>query len=387
MNQTEIFVQKNLNSKITELLLGKKPENIDLTWAVQQIEALQKIQIKVPLWYRTDLHFPVRLSIEQASSQATALLKNEFFSAKTLLDLTGGLGIDSYFFSKSFQNVHYVEQNQTLCDLAKHNFEKLEAHNIEVFCQKAEIFLETAQNYDFIYLDPARRNDAQQKVFRLEDCTPNVLELMPILFKKAKKIVLKTAPLLDSSLVVRQLGNIEQILVIAVENDCKEVLYVFGKENKVPKISTFNLKNNFWEKLEDDLESQHKEKIRYELPKKYIYEPNAAIMKAGIFGKICEHFGLSKLHPNSHLFSSENLQKDFTGRVFELKQICKYDKKLLAKHIPEKKANISVRNFPETVAQIRQKTGIKEGGDSYIFATTNTENQKILLICEKINIL
>ena len=383
------FIENNLSADPAALMLqAKRFPGLPVAELVQQIQARQKAKTKLPHWAQNlDLIFPVNLSVEQASSEQTAQFKASLISGELLIDLTGGFGVDVYHFAQQFRKVYHVEQNPELSETVQFNFEKLGISNVTFFPENASVFLaDFTGQADCIYLDPARRGNANQKVHLLEDCEPDILKMLPELRRKAKTILLKTAPLLDINLAIAQLKTVEKIWVVAVENECKEVLYQIGQtENSDPEITAVNLQPktqnasfSFRKSAEESAE------VQYSDPLNFIYEPNAAIMKAGAFRQIAQRFGLKKLHRNSHLYTSENLIPDFPGRSFKLKTLGKYSKKVLLNLIPEKKANITVRNFPETVAQIRQKTGLKEGGNLYLFATTDFHHQPVILICEKV---
>ncbi|MBK0401366.1 hypothetical protein I5M27_00110 [Adhaeribacter sp. BT258] len=386
--EARAFLEQNKAADPAGLMLqAKRFPGLPVAELVQQIQARQKAKTKLPGWAENfDLIFPANLSVEQASSELTAQFKARLVSGEILVDLTGGFGVDVFYFAQQFRQVYHVEQNETLSETVAFNFEKLGVKNVTFLAQNATVFLENLkQTADVIYLDPARRGAANQKVHLLEDCEPDVLQMLPALLAKSRSVLLKTSPMLDIDRAVQQLKNVERLWVIAVENECKEVLYQIGQtENPDPEITAVNL-NPKTETASFSFRKNNEEsaEVRYSEPLEFIYEPNAAIMKAGAFRQIADRFGLKKLHRNSHLYTSENLVADFPGRSFRLKTVAKYNKKVLQGLISEKKANITVRNFPETVAQIRQKTGLKEGGDLYLFATTDMHQQPVVLICEK----
>ena len=386
---TQAFILEHLNSTDLHRLLlsAKRYPDVQVPYAVAQIEALRKVRDKIPSWYAPELVFPPALSIEQSSSEETARFKTTLFSGKHLADLTGGMGIDSFFWSKTFQEVDYVEQNEILTPIAQHNFGVLKAENIHVHHQTAEAFLEQSNTFfDLIYIDPARRDEHKNKVFRLSDCQPNVAELLPLLFSKTDKILIKTAPMLDITEAIRQLGCVTQIWVTALNNECKEVLYLLEKENTPPENEipvhathlaprsttfTFNKKEE-----ENAVET-------YSLPQHYLYEPDAAIFKAGAFKVFGTRFGLSKLHSNTHLYTADSFNPEVPGRVFEIVDTVKYDAGAVLKVVPEAKANIAARNFPDSIENIRKKLKLKDGGDWYLFAVTLKDGGKNILICKK----
>ncbi len=387
--KVQAFILAHENDNVFALALSEKSyPDIPIKAVVQQIKARQKAKSKLPTWHQTDgIVFPPSLSLEQCSSELTAKYKAEIVSGGILIDLTGGAGIDSYYFSKAFKSVNYVEKEASLCEFAKQNFGKLDAKNINIYHKSAADFLmDNTMKADYVYLDPARRDDHNSKIFRLEDSHPNILELKRQIFEITDRILLKTAPMLDIQQALTQLENVSKVYVVAVKNDCKEVLYLLEKDfSGEAEITTVNLKNReirevfrFYKK--DELEVV----VNLSMPKKYIYEPNAAILKAGAYRSIAKIFQLEKLHVNSHVYTSDILVENFPGRVFICKQTCKYDKKTIGKLLPNKKANITVRNFPNTVREIRKKTGIKPGGDVYLFATTGMDEKPLVLVCRKI---
>jgi precorrin-6B methylase 2 len=386
--ETRKFLEQNQNADPASLMLqAKRFPGLPVAELVQQIQARQKAKSKIPDWAQNfELIFPVNLSVEQASSEQTAKFKASLLSGKLLIDLTGGFGVDVFYFAQQFREVMHVEQNQQLSEIVKFNFEKLGVNNVTFFAQNATDFLDGFSGHpDVFYLDPARRGNANQKLHLLEDCEPNVLEMLPELLQKAGSVLLKTSPLLDINRAISQLQTVEKIWVIAVENECKEVLFKIGKEpNSDPEITAINLSSKAKTvPLSFKKSGEEIAEITYSEPQQFIYEPHAALLKAGAFRQIAARFNLNKLHPNSHLYTSETLIPEFPGRAFKLKTVVKYQKKVLLELLPEKKANITVRNFPETVAQIRQKTGIKEGGNIYLFATTDRSQTPVILVCEK----
>jgi 16S rRNA G966 N2-methylase RsmD len=327
------------------------------------------------------------LSLEQSSSELTGRYKASLIQGKLLIDLTGGFGIDSFYFAQQFEQVHYVEQNPELTAIAAHNAAVLGATNIHFHNSLAADFLKNfTGTANCIYLDPARRGSANQKLHFLSDCEPDVLQLLPLLFRKADQILLKTSPMLDIEQARQQLGHVSTITVVAVDNECKEVLYLLTKTTPPePDYVAVNLhatKAEIVFKFKKSAEEAAA--ITYTEPQQFIYEPNSAILKAGGFKSVAQQYHVYKLHRNSHLYTSETLVTDFPGRVFSCRAVCKYQKKAISPHLPAKKANLTARNFPEPVAAIRQKLGLPEGGDQYLFATTDVHQKPIILVCEKV---
>ena len=302
------------------------------------------------------------------------------------MDLTGGTGIDTFYLSKSFQNTIYVEQNEALCELAKHNFSALSASIQVENCLSEELLEKQTVPIDWFYIDPARRDEHNKKVFRIDDCTPNILDIQEKILGKSKGLLVKFAPLLDIAEITRNLSSISEIHVISVNNECKELLIkMIGGYSGDISMHTINLQSNGQsQKFSYSLLNESLSDVSFSLPKRYLYEPNSSVLKAGAFKLVANQYNLDKLHVNSHLYTSEEKMAGFAGRVFEIIGIEALKKQSLSPYLPDGKANITTRNFPLTVNQIRKKTGIKEGGEIYIFATTLVTGKSILVICKKI---
>lgn len=383
------FINEHLYDDVHLLALqAKRYPDVDMDLAIRQITGRQKMQHKVPAFYNCDeVFYPIRLSLEQASSEITAKYKSTLCKGKTFADLTGGFGIDCFFISKNFEQAAYVEKQTELCEIAKHNFKVLNAENIVVINNSAEDYLNEMQPVDCIYLDPARRSAGGKKLVFLSDCEPNVSELAPKLLQKAETVLIKLSPMLDISAAMRDLPNIHQLHVVAVENDCKEILLLLQKQktNDI-RVATVNfLKNKTTQSFEYTLKQETAAIATYtsEL-KQYLYEPNAAVMKSGAFRLISEHFRLDKLHANTHLYTSDEYIADFPGRVFKIEHIWGNSKKGWKKHLERiKKANISVRNYPFSADELRKKLKLSDGGDCYLFACTLANNQRTIIECCK----
>lgn len=384
---TEIqdFINSNLKTDLTKLILKGSPfKDVTIQEIAEQIVAKSKCEHKLPSWFSTkNIYYPNKLNIEQTSSEITAKYKANLLNGNSLIDVSGGFGVDSYYFAQNVEQVTHCEINRDLSEIVTHNFKQLQVKNIETYIGDGLLFLkETTLNFDWIYIDPSRRNDSKGKVFLLEDCTPNLPKNLDLFFKKATHILIKVSPILDLTSVVNELKFVKEIHIVAVDNDVKELLLVLEKNyTQSINIQTVNIQKNSIQKFEFLFKEEVN--VTFSEPKKYIFEPNSAILKAGGFSQISEQLKIDKLHPHSHLYTSNNCI-DFPGRSFIIKQCIPYDKKLLKKLIPSKKANITTRNFPESVEQIRKKTGLKDGGSDYVFFTTDLNNNYIILICEKV---
>ncbi len=380
-------------------LSANKYPNIKISEVAAHIQALQKVRSKIPTWYRAGMEFPLALSLEQASSERTARFKASLFSGKKMVDLTGGLGVDSFFFSQQFESLTYIEQNAELLAAARHNFAQLGATNVHFEHCTAEDFLEkTKDGYDLIYLDPARRHERKGKVFQLANCSPDVLKIKDLMLKRSPRVLLKTAPLLDLKLATEQLGQVSKIWVVASEGDCREVLYLL--ERDAPLIDEIPIQAVSLESRPIRFDKPYRSPsgaqtfafswaeeqqavANFSSPKNFLYEPNPTILKAGAFRSFALRFGLAKLHANTHLYTSTEFRPNLPARSFVIEHVCKYDRKSVQIHVPSGKANITCRNFPDNPDQVRRKLDLAEGGDVYLFAATDAENKKVVLVCRK----
>ena len=385
--QTEIqnFINQNLDSDISKLALKKNPfPRINYSILINQIIAKKKAKEKLPTWFSNEnIVYPDKISIEQTSSETTAKYKASLVSGEKMIDCTGGFGIDDYYFSKQFKKVIHCELNADLSQIVTHNFEVLKATNIECYRgDSTEILKQLHEKFDCIYIDPSRRNHAKGKVFMLADCLPNVVDLQDFYYQFTDTILIKTAPILDLHAGLLELKNVAEIHIVAVENEVKELLWKIDKNfNKSPEIIAVNLEKE--KQTITKIESSKAYFASYSLPKKYLYEPNASLMKSGGFEAVSELFDIEKLHQHSHLYTSHEFI-DFPGRKFQIDAIVPFQKKEISQHIQGKKMNVSTRNFPIKPEEIKKKFKITDGGTIFAFFTTNMNNEKIILLCTKI---
>ena len=321
-------------------------------WFLQQVEGRERTADKLPTFSAIeDWWYPVRLSCEQCSSELAAKYKASLVSGETMVDLTGGYGVDTYFISEGFSHTNYVEQNAELCRIATHNF----AHKpITIHNSTAEEFLKTAGQYDLIFLDPARRDSHGGKVFRLEDCTPNVVELLPTLQAHGKRLMIKLSPMLDLTQAVTALSAVTwDIYVVAIKNEVKEVLLLSGGTGQITAIDLDKKDQAFVFTKEEE---QNCQMVNGKCENgKWLYEPNAAMLKSGAYKLVAQRFGLQKLDVNTHLYSSDSLVENFPGRVWKVVE--KQDLK---------QANVLCRNYPLTPEALKKKLHLKDGGTAYV---------------------
>jgi 16S rRNA G966 N2-methylase RsmD len=375
------LIEENHHLTLDRTLYLAAKKGLDGIFIANQIKGRKKIQDKVPYWKNFPLIFPVTISMEQCSSEKTAVYKSSLIKGESVADLTGGFGVDTYFMSKLFKKTIYCEQNADLFEIVNYNFKKLNC-SIETHKKDGIEFIKKLQgSLDCIYIDPSRRNEKKERVHQLEDYSPNVIKHFDLLFDKTSTLLMKTSPFLEPKDVISKLKFIKEIHVVSFKNDCKEVLYLMRKDFQGSiKIHATDLesKSKFIFEYEDELN-----KCDLNDPIKYLYEPNSAVLKAGSYESVGTRFGLFKLNRNSHLYTSEEPIENFPGRRFEIVATTNYNSKEVLKYIHDKKANISKRNFPYSTDEIRKKLKLKDGGDIYLFATTLKDNKKAIIICRK----
>ena len=386
MNEiTKQFIRENLNADVPTLALKKAPVGTDVSLALRQIEARQLLRKKVPTWSENeDLLFPVHLSIEQCSSEASAKYKASLLQGHSFADLTGGLGVDTYFISQHFQQTDYVERQAELCDLARHNFYVLKA-NVDVWNEIAEDYLSHCEPKDCIFIDPARRDAYGRKTVSISDCTPNVIDLQEKLFQKAERVMVKLSPMLDISKAMEELHHVKEVHVVAVANECKELDFIMERDYQgetqfvCVNLLTPQPELRFIQEAEHECTSKIADGVL-----NYLYEPNPAVMKAGCFKLLTERFDVFKLHKNSNLYTSEQLIPDFPGRIFVVENWALYNKKVKQTLLSDVgQASIAVRNFPLSVAELRKVLKIGDGDATYLFATTLKGEKKVLIRTKK----
>ncbi len=378
------FIAQNLNANPSELMF-KYGNDENLKFAITQIAARQKIKSKLPSIYTNpEFEFPASISLEQASSEITAKYKADITDYNTSCDLTGGFGIDSLFIAKKSAKHIYIEQNKELCEVFQKNTKFLHLDNIEIInSDSLSILSELEEIPELVFLDPARRSMDGKRTYYLEDTFPNPIKAINIIKDTFKKILIKTSPMLDISRAVNQLPFIKEVHIVSVKNDCKELLFLL--ENQYEGKIRFKAVNFTSEVSSQSLDFEENSGVlKIEKPRKYIYEANSSISKLGFWRNFTERYELAALEINTHVFTSDHKIKNFPGRVFELLEICKINKKDLSKAIPNKKANITIKNVPINIVDFKKKTSIKEGGSKYIFVVKSSELGNVCLVCKKI---
>lgn len=389
MNISEIhqrLIQQYFNDDISRLRLKKFGEDVDIDFVINQIQGRKKAKEKIPTWAdNKELIYPEYLSLEQCSSEQTAVRKADYFKSGSVLDMTGGMGIDACFIAPHVKNYTLIERNEVLCDINKHNFEKLNLHNIQVVCADSIEYLKLQkQHFNYIYLDPARRkesdSDKKTRVFQIEDFRPNVLEILPRLKECSDSIIVKLPPMLDINDLQLKIPEIHKVVCIALKNEVKELLIFIqtehSKNHTLSKESINILNDNLEEYFSETSENIHP-KPSLSSSKKFIYEPNKSILKLQLQDALANKYNLTKLDDFTHFYTAEEILENYPGRIFKIIQELPSKSKNFKKLFPFDKANIISRNHPLKSEEIHQRFRLKSGGDQFILALTELSQKKI----------
>lgn len=389
--ETLQFIEAHAQEDVRKLALqSKKQPGVDFVAAITQIAGRQIAKSKLPTWYHTEgVYYPPPLSMEQCSSELTAAFKAELVKGDRFVDLTGGFGIDFTYLARSFKEVSYVERQEVLCQLGKHNFPLLGLPHAAIYNQDGMEYLQQMEPVDALFIDPARRDERGGKTVAISSCEPNIAEWETLLTTKAKRVLVKLSPMLDLSLALRELKKVSEVYIVSVDNECKELLLVLEATptpEELIEVHCVELKSSgertifsFNRKEEREAKQKRATQVGH-----FLYEPYASVLKAGAYRILTEAFPVEKLHTSSHLYTSEELVPDFPGRKFKVKSIAGFGKRELKEFLQGvEKANLTVRNFPATVADLRKRLKLKEGGDIYLFATTLKSEEKVVIKTEK----
>ena len=387
------FIQAHLSDDPDRLLLSasRYPE-IDMTFVVAQITARRQIKEKLPTWYQQEqLLFPAKIAAEQCSSEQTALYKQQLVTeGNTLCDLTGGLGIDSYYFSRRVKQVYYIERFPSYCEVARANMATLGARNVAVLEGDSTQWLDQLPAIDVFYVDPARRGEGNKRMFALSDCEPDLTQLLPRLLAKAPRVIAKLSPMADLRQTLALLPTTQAIHILSVKNECKELLFVIGREPRESAVPIHCVHLTKQAASDEcfvcslEAEQQAASHLATTL-RRYLYEPNASVLKAGAFKQVACQFPVEKLQVSSHLYTSDHYLDRFPGRRFEVDEVIPFHSKSCKQLAGQSlQANVTTRNFPLTVEALRKKCRIREGGDIYLFATTGPKEEKLLIRTHKV---
>jgi len=358
----------------------------------QQLVGRRKAKVKLPTWYQTKgIIYPPTLNLEQSSSQATALFKSKIVGTilnerRVAVDLTGGLGVDSFYLSNKFNSFHYMEPNKELFEITRHNHKVLNVTNIIHHNTDAEQFLDqTTNDFDLVFIDPSRRDNKSRKIIRLADCLPDVTQLQQTILNRTRFLLVKTSPLLDIQQGLRELDHVKKVYVVSVDNECKELLYLADKnyvgEVSIEAVDLFS-DGQIRSTISFTLEAEKNSLVILGEPQKYLYEPNASILKAGAFKLISQKYQLQKLATNTHLYTSAKLIMDFPGRIFQI-DVLNPEVKQLPKLLLNNQANIVTRNYPLKPEELKKKLKLRDGGDKYLIGFSS-EKKKYLALCSRI---
>ncbi|MDD6750188.1 MAG: SAM-dependent methyltransferase [bacterium] len=387
------FIQAHLSDDPDRLLLSasRYPE-IDMPFVVAQITARRQIKEKLPTWYQQEqLLFPAKIAAEQCSSEQTALYKQQLVTEEdTLCDLTGGLGIDSYYFSRRVKQVYYIERFPSYCEVARANMATLGARNVAVLEGDSTQWLDQLPAIDVFYVDPARRGEGNKRMFALSDCEPDLTQLLPRLLAKAPRVIAKLSPMADLRQTLALLPTTQAIHILSVKNECKELLFVIGREPRESAVPIHCVHLTKQAASDEcfvcslEAEQQAASHLATTL-RRYLYEPNASVLKAGAFKQVACQFPVEKLQVSSHLYTSDLYLDRFPGRRFEVDEVIPFHSKSCKQLAGQSlQANVTTRNFPLTVEALRKKCRIREGGDIYLFATTGPKEEKLLIRTHKV---
>jgi hypothetical protein len=375
--------------EVAWLLKQEMPFGLPASWIAEQIKGRRKAKDKLPLWYGTrGIVYPSSLHLEQCSSEVTAAFKIKQlapffspFSGGVCADLTCGFGVDTYYLHRLFNKIHAVERDQDLLHIARHNHALLGAGNIAHHSTTAEGFLSgCAQHFDVVYADPSRRNVHQKKVVRLEQGQPNALQLQQLLAGRYSLLLLKASPLLDMQQALRQLQYVAEINVVAVANQCRELLFLcIPGFSDAPNIRAVNIEKGYPQEFVFHLNEEKSAHVEYGPPRTYIYDPNRAIRKAGAFKLIANRFGMYKLHPNTHIYTADHLIPSFPGRIFEVVDDMPADKIRSGAALPEKAGHVLLYNYPGDETTLRKRLRLAEGGCHYLIACTSVQKKHLLI--------
>lgn len=384
------YIADNLNQDVNKLVLKGCPfEEVSIEFLVNQIEARKRLKKKLPSWIENQkIIFPPLINLAQTSSEITANYKSKLLQGESIIDLTGGFGVDAYYLAKKFKKVFHLEHNAELSELAKYNSALMAQSNIDFLNQNSIDFLKyLTKKVDCIYVDPSRRNEQKRKVFQLKDCSPDLIENWSLIASKTKKLLIKTSPILDLKLGLKQLSKVVEIHIVSVKNEVKELLWIIDFEalqTNEAKIKCIDFNGTSEMTFEGNFTLEDKAESIFSPPQKYLYEPMSSIMKSGLFNLVSRRFKLKKLDINTHLYTSDKHIENFSGKVFEINEVMTYKTKAIKKRLKSMKLNVVKRNFPILVKDLISKFKIEEGGENFVFFTTYQE-KKIVILCKRIH--
>ena len=387
------YIADHEDSDIRKIILKHKEIlGIPTAQLLDQISTRRKAKDKLPLYYHTDgVIYPPPENFEQSSSESTAIFKSSVIGGLpdagtfTGADLTGGFGVDTYFLSRVLQKMHYVEPKRSLFDLAAHNHRLLGAANIEYHNTTAEQFIAHAGSFDLIYVDPSRRTESKKKIFSLEESQPPILSLADTIFSKTRLLMVKASPLFDIQAGIRKIPFVSEVYIVAVNNECKEILFVSEKGcAKVPRIKAVDINPSGTTNIFSfTFEKERDEQIEYSEPRRYLFEPNASILKAGAFKTVGNRHHLQKIHSSTHLYTGDQDVGEFPGRKFLIEAFVRPEPAELKKFFPEGKANVTTRNYPLSPEALKKKMRLQDGGEKFLIGFSG-QKKKYLAVAQRL---
>jgi precorrin-6B methylase 2 len=382
------YISAHASDDVAHLALHpSKDPQVDMPMALQQIAGRQKAMEKLPEWYENpDILYPKKVSMEQCSSSQTADYKASLVEGNSFADLSGGFGVDTIALARKFEKGYYVEPQEELCELFQHNCKAFGINHITVINKTLEESFDQLEKVDVMYVDPSRRDVHGRRVVALEDCVPNLLEWKERLLEKCNTLMVKLSPMIDLHQILRQLPEVSVVHVVAVEGECKEVVCLLNEKTVTDvQVVAIDLHNNNNTLFNTTLQTERSAPLSIATEMgTYLYEPNAAVMKAGIFNSISQQFQIQKLEKNTNLFTSNELREDFPGRIFRIEAVHEFHPRKTAKEVSHlESASIAVRNFPLTAEELRKTLKIKDGNACYLFGCTLSGNKKCVIQCRK----
>ncbi len=386
--EVQEWIKKNYKKDIPSLILKGSPFNkIPVQELADQLQSRKKSEKKLPTWFSTNnIIYPKSLSIEQTSSEQTAKYKASLIGGNSLLDLTMGFGVDTFYFSKSVNQLIAIERQLHLAEKVSHNFKIFGVNNVSIENTSSEEYLaNTKQTFDWIYLDPARRDENKNKVFKLSDCEPNVIELKNDLFKRSNNVMVKTSPMLDITQGIIELEDVTEVHVVCLNNEVKELLWILSKkyQSKAPIFKIVELKegNNFISEYKPSNDSID---LTFSEPLEYIYQPHVGFLKAGLSDFTATENSLNKIEVNTHLYTSKSFIKNYKGRIFKVKHIALFNKKEVKKQYSHKQYTVVSKNFPLQSEELKKTFKIKEGKDDCLLFFRGQKNKKYVVEAKRV---
>lgn len=386
-DEVEQFIAAHAHADTVALALRyREIAGVPIATVVDQIAGRRKARVKLPTWHsHPGVLYPPAINLEQCSSETTARFKAALLSDNTettdaIVDLTGGFGVDTFFFSKKFNSAIHVEPDAALQQVGQHNHLQLGAGNLSYVNEDADAFLRSvASVYSAIFIDPSRRKESR-KVYSFSDCDPDVTQLQDSILAIAPVLLVKASPMHDIQRALVELHHVKKVVVVAVDNEVRELLFLITRDfNGAPLLSAVNIADGHTVAFDFHAEEEQQAEAVISTEAAYLYEPYAAILKAGAFKLVAQRYGVRKLHANTHLYTSDECVRDFPGRIFRVTSAVKADRRSVAEVVPEGQANIITRNYPATPDELRKKLKLRDGGDRYVLAFTSPKGPTVVV--------